>query len=106
MYAEAPSMMVSLWQLNDFATSEIMKLFYEYLTKKIPKDVALRAAKLQYVNSAKGRAAHPAFWSPFISIGDTKPIVLVQKRISSLWLLGAVFLLVAGSIIYVFWHKK
>jgi CHAT domain-containing protein/Flp pilus assembly protein TadD len=96
MYAGAPSLIVSLWQVNDYATSEIMKNFYENLANGMKVDQALRQAKLQYMKTAVGIMAHPAFWSPFIQIGKTQPISIKTKGGGlMLWIIGgAIFLLI------------
>jgi len=38
------------------------------------KDESLRLAKLQYLDSANSRRAHPHYWLSFISIGDNSPL--------------------------------
>ncbi|MCP4440834.1 MAG: CHAT domain-containing protein [Aureispira sp.] len=48
MYVGAPALIVSLWQVNDNATSHIMQQLYQNLVKGIDKDEALNQAKLQY----------------------------------------------------------
>ncbi|MCH2045244.1 MAG: CHAT domain-containing protein, partial [Saprospiraceae bacterium] len=97
-----PAMVVSLWQVNDDATARIMKDFYQHLAEGMSKVAALRQAKLNYINSS-GRtvAKHPAFWSPFIQVGDHRPIKVSQKHQYTWlwWLLGggiAVLVLVFG----------
>jgi len=94
MYAGSPSLIVSLWQVNDYATSEIMKNLYDNFSNGMKKDEALRQAKLQYMKSAKGVLAHPAFWSPFIQIGNTKPIYIKKKGETKPWLIGGFIVLV------------
>ena len=79
MYAGVPAMVVSLWQVNDGSTAIIMESFYQNLSKGLPKDSALRQAKLAYLKNTQGIAAHPAFWSPFIQLGDSRPIQLKTK---------------------------
>lgn len=86
MYAGTPSIIMSLWQINDFSTVQVMKLFYTYLAQGMPKDEALRKAKLDYIELAKDLAAHPAFWAPFIQLGDASPIELKKKRTLSAYL--------------------
>ncbi|MCH2043793.1 MAG: tetratricopeptide repeat protein [Saprospiraceae bacterium] len=83
MYAGSSSLIVSLWKVNDTSTSAIMQNLYQNLATKLPKDQALRQAKLNYIQRAEGIAAHPAFWSPFIQIGNTQPISIQQKNISN-----------------------
>jgi len=79
MYAGTPSLVVSLWQVNDLSTAIIMQHFYQYLADGLSKDVALRQAKLDYLKLANGLMAHPAFWSPFIQLGDSRSIELATK---------------------------
>lgn len=43
------------------------------------KDVALQKAKMNYLDRVEGLASHPAFWSPFIQIGNTKATTLDTK---------------------------
>lgn len=100
MYAGASSLIVSLWQVNDFATSEIMKNLYLNLADGMNKDEALRKAKLQYIKSANDIAAHPIFWSPFIQLGDTKAIQLSGKRNFLAWGIGGfIALLLIGGLL-------
>jgi len=100
MYAGAPSLIVSLWQVNDFATAAIMKNLYNNLADGMRKDEALRQAKLKYMKEAKGFAAHPAFWSPFIQMGNTQPIYIARKGTSKVWWsVGLVAFLLLGGLI-------
>ncbi|MCP4439624.1 MAG: CHAT domain-containing protein [Aureispira sp.] len=98
MYAGVPSLIVSLWQVNDQSTSMIMQNFYQHLSTGLNKSEALRQAKLDYLKNAKGIAAHPAFWSPFIQLGDSQPIALAKKGSSNWigWLVGGSLILLLG----------
>jgi CHAT domain-containing protein/Flp pilus assembly protein TadD len=80
MYAGVPSLVVSLWQVNDQSTSIMMQNFYKHLASGMTKSAALRQAKLDYIEKVDNPiAAHPAFWSPFILIGDEAPVKLQRK---------------------------
>jgi len=69
MYAGAPRVVASLWQVNDLATAELMKLFYRGMLKdRMRPAAALRAAQLELFKQ-KRRAA-PYFWSAFVLQGD------------------------------------
>ena len=68
-YAGAKDVVVSLWNVNDVATSELMKAFYQNLTRGLRKDEALRQAKLQFLHGARGTWKHPYFWAPFVLNG-------------------------------------
>lgn len=103
MYAGTPSLVVSLWSVNDFSTSFVMDAFYQYLKQGLPKDKALRNAKLDYLQQIKGPAAHPAYWSPFIQIGDSEAIgFLSSDNNNNLWkfLLGGILVFLLFVRIY------
>ncbi len=104
MYAGVPSIIVSLWQVDDQATSKIMKEFYLNLASGMNKAQALRQAKLNYIKNAPEAMRHPAYWSPFIQIGNSEPIQIQQKYAYTPWYLTIVsIILVAGL---VFWKRK
>ncbi len=67
-YAGARSLIVSLWKVRDAPTPELMVQFYTGVHDGESKIDALRRAKLELVGS--GRFAHPAYWSPFVLIGE------------------------------------
>lgn len=90
MYAGAPSMVVSLWMVNDYSTSILMKAFYEELANGKDKAQALRRAKLYYLDHNPGLLAHPNFWSPFVQIGNPRPIQLQEQNNGTWWMLLAV----------------
>lgn len=97
MYAGVPSLIVSLWQVNDQSTSIIMQELYKNLDKGMSKAEALRQAKLYYMKGAAGVAAHPAFWSAFIQLGDHKAIVLDSDQKWWLWgVLGLLLVVFVG----------
>lgn len=79
MYAGVPSLVVSLWQVNDASTATIMQGFYEHLAAGKTKSAALRQAKLDYLKTAKGIKTHPAFGPAFIQLGNDAPIQLQQR---------------------------
>ncbi|MEY4210661.1 MAG: hypothetical protein RLZ92_1042 [Pseudomonadota bacterium] len=58
----------SLWSINDDATMEFMRLFYQGLDHSLNKAEAMRDAQVNMIKSKKFR--HPFYWSPFILIGN------------------------------------
>ena len=73
-YAGVQSVVMTLWPVEDNSSSELMTLFYFYLAKKIPKDEALRSAKLDFLKKADPLKAHPYFWAGYVDIGNTSPV--------------------------------
>jgi CHAT domain-containing protein len=66
LYAGAGSVNVSLWNVNDAATAELMKEFYRNLSRSMPPDQALRGAKLALLRQDDPLWRHPHFWAPFV----------------------------------------
>jgi len=73
-YAGCPSLVMSLWSVPSEETANIMYNFYDGLKLGKDKNVALRSAKLDYLQNAISERKHPFFWGGFIPIGDTIPI--------------------------------
>ncbi len=71
--AGAESQLMSLWQVDDTSTSELMQIYYENLMNKNQgRSEALRSAQLELLNT--GTYAHPYYWSSFIFSGDWRPL--------------------------------
>lgn len=103
MYAGTPSVLTTLWKVNDFTSATLMGFFYENLAKGMPKHKALRKAKLDFLRQSDQISGHPAFWASFIAIGDPSPIHKGWGL--GFWLLG---ILLLGSLAfgYYFWKKR
>jgi CHAT domain-containing protein len=65
MYAGAPSVMVSLWNVNDETAADLMIRFYRHLQSGKTKSEALRQAQLETIRDN----GFPFFWAPFVLIG-------------------------------------
>lgn len=86
MYAGVPSLLMTLWPINDQATASIMTEFYHGLSDGLPKDEARRKAQLKYLESQNGISCHPFFWASFISLGNEQPITLHKRGGWAPWL--------------------
>ena len=58
-------MMMSLWTIDDEATTELMGTFYGELARTKSPATALRAAQMKLLR----QKPHPFFWSPFVLVG-------------------------------------
>ena len=67
LYAGTPSLVVSLWTVNDKSTAELMRHFYRGLNEGLSKPEALRKAMIEI----KRRFPHPFYWAPFILMGKS-----------------------------------
>lgn len=69
LYAGARSLVVSLWQVPDRATSELMGIFYRFLIEGSLKPArALRQAQMKV--ASQRRWSDPYFWSAMVLVGD------------------------------------
>ncbi|MBX7223484.1 MAG: CHAT domain-containing protein [Blastocatellia bacterium] len=69
LYAGAPHVVATLWKVDDRATFEFMRYFYEALVKKQqPPGSALRSAQLALQQSKRWNA--PYYWAAFQLYGD------------------------------------
>ena len=75
-YAGCPSIIMSLWEVEDESGTQIMTSFYKNLKHGKDKDESLRLAKLEYLESVNSRRAHPHYWLGFVSIGDNSALYL------------------------------
>lgn len=73
-YAGSESILTSLWNIDEQSSSEIIKLFYDYLSDGLAKDEALKQAKLRYLSTAKGRTLNPQYWAGLVLIGNADPV--------------------------------
>ena len=71
LYAGADSVVVSLWNVSDTATAELMRAFYTNLNRGLPRGEALRQAKLKMVRARNLEWTHPYFWAPFVLVGKS-----------------------------------
>ena len=67
LYAGTPSLVVSLWTVNDRSTAQLMRRFYEGLQNGLSKSRALQEAVLE----VKGAFPHPYYWAPFVLMGKS-----------------------------------
>ena len=74
-YAGCPTVVMSLWKVDDAQTSALIPTFYRELYTGSPIDQALRLAKVRYRERCRSFYAHPAFWSAFVVGGTTAPVV-------------------------------
>ena len=69
MYAGAPRVVVSLWAVSDWGTTELMMRFYHGMLKEgMRPAAALRAAQISLMNDK--RFASPYYWAPFTLHGE------------------------------------
>jgi CHAT domain-containing protein len=66
--AGSQSVVSTLWELEDHATAHLMTTFYDHLSHREEKAVALRQAQLEMLNSG----AAPYYWAGFVLAGNPR----------------------------------
>jgi CHAT domain-containing protein len=70
IYAGTPSVIASLWTVEDQATELLMKQFYQNLQDGMDKAKALQQAQIK----VRENAHHPHYWAGFVLTGDGEKI--------------------------------
>jgi CHAT domain-containing protein len=89
-YAGCPSLIMSLWEIDEKTSAGIVEDFYENLAGGMAKNRAIRQAKLDYLRHTEGELKNPYYWSGLVLFGDVAP---VEKDTEIWW-----WFLVAGVI--------
>jgi CHAT domain-containing protein len=73
MYAGAPSVVASYWRVDDRATADLMKRFYQRMIREgMPPSTALRGAQSSMLSEKT--TSHPFYWAGFALQGEWRPI--------------------------------
>jgi len=64
--AGSPSLLTTLWPVDDEATAELMERFYTHLRAGVPKAEALRLAQME----TRKEHPEPYYWAGFVLVGD------------------------------------
>jgi CHAT domain-containing protein len=76
IYAGARALLVSHWAVDSAATVMLITSAVGSITRdpKIGRAEALRGAMLAMIDKGEPEQAHPAYWAPFIVVGEGAPV--------------------------------
>lgn len=100
IYAGCPSIVMTLWQVEDKSGVEIMKNFYSFLSKGKRKDIALRMAKLKHLEKSDPLTAHPHYWLGYVNIGNTEPLYTSKD------IYFVIFLFIVVLVVFIDWYYR
>ncbi len=92
-YSGCENILMSLWKVNDQASTVLMNDFYGQLQKGETIDKALRLAKLNYLETADELTADPKIWAPLVAYGSLDRVF--QKDWSTYYLSFAIIMVLA-----------
>ncbi|NEQ59034.1 MAG: tetratricopeptide repeat protein [Moorea sp. SIO4A1] len=79
--AGSQSQVISLWQVDDQSTKELMVSYYQKLKQGLGRSEAMRQAQLEMQQNQKYQ--HPYFWAAFINSGNWKPFRSQKSEVRS-----------------------
>ncbi|MCO5275990.1 MAG: CHAT domain-containing protein [Flavobacteriales bacterium] len=94
-YAGCPSLVASLWSIDEKVSAQIMDSFFKHLEQGMPKHQALRQAKLEFLATAQDELALPYYWAGLVLTGDVAPVE-TRGRWPWWWMLTTLGVLLAG----------
>jgi CHAT domain-containing protein len=74
LYAGSRSAVMSMWEVEDVASSEVIHSFYKNMRSGQTKSSALRSSRLKYLRTASQEKSHPYYWSALVIYGDDTPL--------------------------------
>lgn len=101
--AGVPSVIETLWPVEDIAGSKIMGSFYKYLAQGKTKNNALRQAKLDYISTTSPSFVNPRFWAAYTLVGDVSALKRIWWKDPLIIIsLFSLLLIIAAILIYRF----
>ncbi len=101
IFSGGHSVVMSMWAVEDYAGSEVIKLFYSQILKGEAKSQALRKARLMFLENADQKRSHPYFWSTLVVYGDDSP--LYYNNLKYVGLIAS--LLVAMALLFFIFYR-
>ena len=74
-----PSCVSTLWQADNTSMYRITELFYKYMAKGLPMDVALQSAKKEFIQSSGRENKLPYYWAAPILVGQSGKIEFPRR---------------------------
>jgi CHAT domain-containing protein len=96
LFAGSRSVVMSMWGVEDFSASAVIKSFYRNMRSGQTKSSALRNARLKFLRTADQERSHPYYWSTLVIYGDDTPLWFNRLKLYTALLL---FLLVSAILV-------
>jgi CHAT domain-containing protein/tetratricopeptide (TPR) repeat protein len=103
LYSGSQSVVMSMWEIDDKAGTEVVKMFYNNLKKGKTKSSSLKSARIKYLKNASQLRSHPYFWSSLVIYGENGPVFSSGRKL--LITAGGILLLAILGFFY-FRHRK
>ncbi len=84
-----PTAISNLWSVDNESTYILTELFYKWLAKGLPTDIALQKAKLEFFQTASQEKSLPFYWAAPVLVGKAE-IIEISKPYPWKWMAGSV----------------
>lgn len=92
-YTGCENVLMSLWEVHDQISVDLMDSFYEALSEGRDIGEALRMAKLNYLENADEMTADPKLWGALAAYGNLKPLHTKSNSRTILFIVIGIFVL-------------
>jgi CHAT domain-containing protein/tetratricopeptide (TPR) repeat protein len=80
VYSGCPSIIMTLWSVEDNSGVKLMTSFYSYLLNGNNKSNSLKKSKIDFIKNADQLKSHPYFWSGYVVIGNNEALFFPYKK--------------------------
>jgi len=95
LFSGSRSVVMSMWEVEDYSGSAVVKSFYHNIKRGLAKSAALRSARLDFLRDADQARSHPYYWATLVVYGDDSPLYFSRIRLYS----ALIVLLFAATIL-------
>jgi CHAT domain-containing protein len=103
-YSGCSNILMSLWKVNDKASTLLTDDFYGHLLDGKVIDDALRQSKLDYLERSDELTADPKVWAPLVAYGSLEAIF--PESNSNMLIYGVASLALLATIVFLFRRRK
>jgi len=103
-YSGASAVLMSLWSIDDQASSQLMERFYTHIRSSESPAEALRRTKIELIES--GTLSHPFYWAGFIVNGKADTRIFPRSRTQDILLAIGLFLAAASAALLAGMRRK
>jgi len=86
-----PAAVTNLWSVDNESTYVLTELFYKWLAKSLPTDVALQKAKLEFIQTSSKEKSLPFYWAAPVLVGKAE-IIELNNPYPWKWIAGGVLI--------------
>jgi len=106
-YAGVPGFVMTSWAVEDRTGIKLIDYFYKHIAEGKPRNVALRLAKIDYLENCDKLTSHPHYWAAYMNVGDISPLANFKKMVNPFYIYAALAtILIIGSVVFIQRKKK